>query len=130
MDICELLHKVEEFEATRLASDGRTLAEQIVLLNASSHPAEQRLGRQLEHQYRNANLRLVASRELLNRLLPQPDVATEWVNEVVVGVPSRGHSTTRTQLSVQLFPDPRMIRLGIEASGVVDSQTSVHVRGR
>jgi hypothetical protein len=124
MDICELLHKVEEFEATRLASDGRTIAEQIVLLNASSHPSEQRLGRQLEQQYRGANLRVVASRELLNRLLPQPEVATEWVNEVVVGVPSRGYSTTRTQLAVQLFPDPHAIRLGIEASGVVDSQTS------
>ena len=43
---------------------------------------------------------------------------------MIVGVPSRGQSTTSSQLTVRLFPAPNQLRLGIEAAGVVDSQTS------
>jgi hypothetical protein len=60
----------------------------------------------------------------VNRLLPQPALSTDFVNETVIGVPSRGHSTTSTQLSVRLFPATDQLRLGIEAAGLVDSDTA------
>ncbi len=120
----EILHAVETYEASRLASDGRILADHIARLRWSSRPSDRRLGEQLERQYRNANLRLVVSANLINRVLPEPTPQTEWVNDTVVGVPARGYSTTATQLAVRLLPDPNRLRLTLEARGVVDSQTS------
>ena len=74
--------------------------------------------------YRNANLRIVVAGKLLNRMLPQPDAVTASVNDTIVGVPVVGQSTTFTELSVRLIPDPQNVRLGLEASGVVASDTS------
>jgi hypothetical protein len=120
----EILYAVETYEASRLASDGRVLAEHIDRLRWSPREADRRLGEQLERQYRNANLRLVVTANLLNRLLPSQTPQTERVNDMVVGVPTRGYSTTATQLAVRLLPDPNRLHLTLEASGVVDSQTS------
>jgi hypothetical protein len=120
----ELLYTVEDYEQARVTSLGRALAEQSELLSASRDAAEERLGCELARQYRNANLRVVVTRELLNRLLPQPEPALEPVNDAIVGVVARGQSTTSTKLSVRLFPARDQIRFGIEAAGVVDSQTA------
>jgi hypothetical protein len=120
----EVLYAVETYEASRMASDGRVLAEHIDRLRWSPRDADRRLGEQLERQYRNANLRLVVTANLLNRLLPEQVPQTERVSDMVVGVPARGYSTTATQLAVRLLPDPNRLRLTLEASGVVDSQTS------
>jgi hypothetical protein len=119
----ELLYTVEDYEQARVTSLGRTLTEQSELFSASRKAGEERLGCELARQYRNANLRVVATRELLNRLLPQPQPALEPVNDTIVGVVARGQSTTSTRLAVRLFPAPDQIRFGIEAKGVVDSQT-------
>ncbi|HJS07297.1 MAG TPA: hypothetical protein VJ809_06535 [Pirellulales bacterium] len=120
----ELLYTVEDYEQARVTSLGRTLSEQSELLSASQDAAEKRLGSELARQYRNANLRVVVTRELLNRLLPQPAPALEPVNDSIVGVVARGQSTTSAKLLVRLFPANDQIRFGIEAAGVVDSQTA------
>jgi hypothetical protein len=46
------------------------------------------------------------------------------VNDSIVGVVARGQSTTSAKLFVRLFPAKDQIRFGIEAAGVVDSQTA------
>ncbi|MEX2137947.1 MAG: hypothetical protein WD894_01710 [Pirellulales bacterium] len=124
LPVGELLHTVEAYEQARVASLGQTLAEQSAVLVESPDPAQKRLGGELERHYRNANLRLVVTRELLDRCLPQPPPAADRVNETIVGVPTRGLSTISTRLAVRLFPANEQIRLGIEANGVVDSATS------
>jgi hypothetical protein len=124
LPVGQLLHTVEAYEQARVVSLGQALAEQSAVLVESAEPAERRLGEEIERHYRNANLRLVVTRELLNRLLPQPQPAADPVNDTIVGVPTHGMSTTSTKLSLRLFPAEDQIRLGIEASGVVDSQTT------
>jgi hypothetical protein len=124
LPVGELLYTVEDYEQARVTSLGRTLAEQSELLSASRDKAEERLGCELARQYRNANLRVVVTRELLNRLLPQPEPALEPVNDTIVGVVARGQSSTSAKLAVRLFPARDQFRFGIEAAGVVDSQTA------
>ncbi len=124
LPVGELLHTVEAYEQARVVSLGQALAEQSAVLVESPDSAERRLGEELERHYRSANVRLVVTRELLNRLLPQPQPAADRVNDTIVGVPTHGVSTTSTKLSVRLFPAEDQLRLGIEASGVVDSQTT------
>jgi hypothetical protein len=124
VEVGALLHSVETYEADGSASAARAVAEGAAVLGASRKPTEKRLGRKIEQHYRNANLRVVLTSDLLNRLLPQPPPATERINERVVGVPARGVGTTKAHLVLRLFPDNTSIRLGIEADGVIESQTA------
>jgi hypothetical protein len=74
--------------------------------------------------YRNANVRVAAHGDLLNRFLPQPAESAGDVDEFVAGVPVHGTQRTRTRLLLRLLPDDRQIRLGLEAHGEVDSDTA------
>ena len=60
----------------------------------------------------------------MNRIVPQPDAIAAPVNDVVVNVPVHGCSTTFTKLTVIPVPDPKRIRIGLEANGVVSSNTT------
>src|SRR5262249_29784524 len=118
-----LLTDLDRYEHTGLTSDARLVAHDFRGLNWSAVPEAEQLGGRLDTHYRNANLRIAVSGSLLNRLLPQPEKIDAPVNDTVVNVPVHGHSTTFTKLFVRLIPDPRRIRLGIEANGQVLSDT-------
>jgi hypothetical protein len=118
-----LLENLERYEYTSLASDARLVADDYRGLNWSAPDEAERLSRQLSTHYRNANVRVAVTGELLNLILPQPDRMVAPVRDVVVNVPVRGNSSTFAKLSVRLIPDARRIRLGLEASGIVDSNT-------
>jgi hypothetical protein len=124
VSVGELMHLVERYEETPLPSLGRKLALQATLFTNSRHPMERQLGAQLKRLYQNANLRLVVSAELLNRLAPQPLEQADRVNETIAGVPARGFSTTATRLGLRLFPAPGELHFRIEADGTIDSQTA------
>ena len=120
----ELLALLERFEANGRADDARRLAEFHDELSRSAVPADNELGRRLESHYRNANLRIVLSAQLINRLLPEQKTMEAPVNDTILGTPIRGRSTTSTQLNVRLLPNQRTWQLTLEAAGSVDSQTS------
>jgi hypothetical protein len=77
----------------------------------------------LETHYRNANLRLALSAELLNRWIPQPEAVYGPVRDRIMDVPVYGWNTTFTDVSVRLVPDAHRIRVGLEADGLVASNT-------
>ncbi len=119
----DLLVHLEQYEQSGLPSDARRVADDWRGLRWASNSAAQEESGQLETHYRNANVRLAMSREFLNSLIPQPDPQSAPVYDTIVDVPVRGNSTTFTKLSVRLVPDPRRIRAGIEAEGLVASNT-------
>lgn len=120
----QLLALLEQYEATGQADDARRLAALRTQLGRSAVPADNDLGRRLDVHYRNANLRVVLSKDLINRLLPEQATTESPVNDTILGTPIRGRSTTSTALRVRLFPSPQSWRLAFEAAGNVDSQTS------
>jgi hypothetical protein len=118
-----VLADVEQYEYTNLASDAERLAQDWHGL-ANAAPSEAvAVGRSVDATYRNANMRLAVTRELLNRLVPQPKAIKGQVHDTVLDVPVHGCSTTFTKLSVRLVPDDRVIRLKIEGDGRVSSDT-------
>lgn len=120
----ELLALLERYEANGRAEDGRRLAELRNELAHSAAPSDNELGRRIESHYRNANLRIALSAQLINRLLPEQKTVEAPVNDTILGTPIRGRSTTSTQLNVRLLPNPRTWQIAFEAAGNVDSQTS------
>ncbi len=78
---------------------------------------------QLQAHYRNANIRLAVSQNMLNRLIPDSPAVHEPVHEQILGADVRGHSQIRNRLSVQLVEDPLHIALRLRTDGEVDSDT-------
>ena len=78
---------------------------------------------QLQAHYRNANIRLAVSQNMLNRLIPDSPEVNEPVSEKVLGADISGHSHVRNRLSVQLVEDPLQISLQLQTHGEVDSDT-------
>ena len=118
-----LLEHLDRYEQTELPSDAWQVANDERGLGWSSPTMATALGKHLETHYRNANVRAAVTSEMVNLLVPQPDAVESAVRDTVLDAQVSGRSTTFTKLSVVLVPDPRRIRLGLEASGVVSSDT-------
>jgi hypothetical protein len=119
----DLLAALEQYESTGLPSDAAGLAHLDERFAASQASIDRKLADCLDNYYRNANVRLVLAADLLNRLAPDMPANSAPVNDVVLGRPVRGTSTTSGQLFVQLVPDPVRLNLLVEARGRVQSQT-------
>jgi hypothetical protein len=74
--------------------------------------------------YRNANVRVAISAELVNRLLPKEMRTAEAVQENILGARVEGQSETSTKLRLVLLPDRWRWAIGLEAKGEVASSTA------
>lgn len=124
VDWDEMLRRIEAFERSRLSSAGRLVAAEREKLAFASTPEARQLAERIEMNYRNCNLRMAVSGELLSMLLPEQKPTTEMVHESILGMPVRGQSTTTTDLNVRLVPDDHRLRVALEASGLVATRAS------
>ena len=123
VDYEALLDDVERLEQYGTEEAARCVAGHYQLLRWSPVPQAVQLGDVLNTYYRNANLRLAISGDLLNRLLPRPQPVEEDVNDTLMGGRIFGRSRVSTRLRLVLFPDRQKWNMGLEAHGDVDSQT-------
>ena len=107
VDPAALLEHLEQYEASRLPSDSRRLADDLHSFGVASTKEQRRLGESLDANYRNANMRIAISAELMNRLIPPQPVEYAPVRDTVMGMPVRGTSLTSSEVTVRLLPDPR-----------------------
>ena len=101
-----LLQHLETFERTGLPADARLLARDCRWLALSPTEARRQLGAAVAAHYRNANVRIAISAELLNRLVPQRNPEYAKVDDTLLGLPVHGQSMTQTTVRVLLVPDP------------------------
>jgi hypothetical protein len=120
----QLLRHLERYEQSGLAGDGGLLAKDSQYLALSPAGSYRKLASAVEMRYRNANLRLAVSGELLNRLLPPRAAEYAEVDDTVMGLPVRGRSMTSTSLGVRLLPDPARALLALEITGQVSALTA------
>ena len=119
----ELLSRLEKYEADDAGPDAHRVAQIRQQLAWSADPAEIELGRRLEMHYRNANVRVVLTGQLLQRLLPEPKPTNDPVNTTILGAAVSGRSMTSAQLSLRLLPDQSKWKMGLETTGTIDSET-------
>jgi hypothetical protein len=122
-DVRAVLAVLEQYEASGLTSDGRALVAVARGLNWSPEGKERQLGRQLDLHYRNANIRVVLTAELINRVAPDPPPTTGVVNDTILNARVNGSSQTTAQLQVKLIPDPLRLHFQVGAEGSVNSLT-------
>jgi hypothetical protein len=128
VDLHALLASIERYEASDLPSDGNQLVAMLEPLKWSASDSQRQLADMLDMHYRNANIRVAISADLINRLMPDPAPATGKVNNTILNAKVSGSSQTKTELLVKLVPDPARLHVWVGAQGSIDSVTQ-SVRG-
>ncbi|RIK80851.1 MAG: hypothetical protein DCC67_08855 [Planctomycetota bacterium] len=114
---------VERYESHGSQRDAAAIAELRMRLKWSDDSRLHVLADELDRHYRNANVRMAFTAELINRLIPPQPADVSPVHSRIAGTDVQGRSETHTDIYVRLLPDPRVWRFGLEARGKVSSQT-------
>ena len=120
----DLLRDMECYEASKSSNDAKRLAADVRSLLVSSDSKRRELAERIDSHYRNANLRVALTENLLNRLIPTPPKELAPVRDTVLGIPVRGQSLTSSDVAIRLIPDPTHVRLALEVTGEVAAMTS------
>lgn len=123
VDQYRLLKAIEWNEQNPSGVATHYINDQFQNLMWSQDALRQAAATQLQAHYRNANVRLAVSQNMLNRLIPDSPAINEPVREQVLGADVSGHSQIRNRVSVQLVEDPSRIALRLQTHGEVDSDT-------
>jgi hypothetical protein len=118
-----VLEKIERHEAVDQAEISNQLAGEIKIMRWSHDEQIRCLARVLNDNYRNANVRVAISDQLINRFMPTPEPMAEDVVDEVRGAQVVGRSEAVSKLRIVLVPDRLRWRLGLEARGQVASET-------
>jgi hypothetical protein len=122
-ELHSLSNDLEAYERTRTPRLARAIVERQRSLAQSNGARQRELADQIEQNYRNANVRLALSAEMLERFVSQQQDEVSPVRERIVGTPVRGQSVTSAKNKVLLEPDTGRWNMGLESDGTVDSQT-------
>lgn len=120
-----LLHDIESYERSALPSDAHRLAVDYQSLALSPVASRRQLADRVDLHYRNANLRIAVTEELINKLIPERPVEYADVDDTVMGYPVRGESAIRTEVAVRMLPDPARVRMALEVRGAIGAATTV-----
>ena len=123
-DLIGLLSAIEHHERDDTSAHAREVAAAYESLRWSADPEVLDLAETVNAYYRNANVRIALSVELINRLIPQQRPQVEPVQDNILGAYVEGKSHTRTRLRLVLLPDRSRWQVGLEAEGQVDSDTA------
>ncbi|GAB6187526.1 hypothetical protein [Thermopirellula anaerolimosa] len=119
----DLLRAVERYEQTGNPADAEAVMALYYRLEPSSDEAARAMARCLQVLYRNANVRVVVTAELLNRMMPERSPESRPVSDTILGRPVYGTSLADTTAYFRFLPDPRRARLALIVQGRVTSET-------
>ncbi|WP_425616665.1 hypothetical protein NA78x_000317 [Anatilimnocola sp. NA78] len=123
-DLVRVLQSIEDYERQELTAESSALANAYQQVRWSPDKNIAELGETLNMYYRNANVRVAISAELVNRMLPKEARQLEYVQDTIQGAYVEGNSEASTRLRLVLLPDRLRWRMGLEAKGEVASDTS------
>jgi hypothetical protein len=112
---------LETYEKTRDPQLGREIVGEKRSLEQSVDPLDRSLADAVEQHYRNANIRVAITAEMLNRYLEKDQSQVRALRDRVGGVSVRGQSRMHSTSRVELNPARGRWDLGVESQGSVDS---------
>jgi hypothetical protein len=122
-DLPSLSRNLEAYEQDRDPELGRQVVDEQRTLESSPDELDQSLADAVEQHYRNANIRIAITAELLNRVVAQQRSETKRVRDRIAGTPVRGESYTRSESRVRLHPATGHWHMDVQTQGVVESNT-------
>lgn len=118
-----LAAKLEAFELEPTAERANDIAHRVAMLAGSKVAKDQELASAINENYRNANMRIAISDDLIKRLYGNPTTKSGVVKDSIAGRQVRGNSQTTSKVNIRTIPDERAWRLGIHAAGMIQSDT-------
>jgi hypothetical protein len=122
-EVTALSNDLEIYETNRDPKLGRSIALQQQSLKASSDSTDRNVAESVEQHYRNANVRVAITAEMLNRLAGVERNELQPVNSQIAGTYVHGQSNVHSESRVLLDPSADEWQLELKADGVVDSNT-------
>jgi hypothetical protein len=122
-EVTALSNDIEKYETSRDPKLGRSIALQQQSLKASSDAIDRNVAESVEEHYRNANVRVAITAEMLNRLAGAERNELKPVNSQIAGTYVHGQSNVHSESRVLLDPSTDEWQLELKADGVVDSNT-------
>lgn len=101
-DLPALSENLESYERSRDPRLARQVARQRQFLSESTNKLDQSLGNAVEENYRNANVRVALTAELINRVIAKRREENRSVRDRIAGTPVRGYSQTTSQSRISL----------------------------
>ncbi len=123
LDYSEMLETLEAYEQQPSAALARQVVDYRNRLSWASHRSTNDLANYVDAHYRNANVRVAVSQDLLQLLGPQTSTSVETVTDQIVGAQVKGQSQTTSEVAFRVLPDPHRLRLMLEAKGQVTTDT-------
>ncbi len=123
VDYRQLLANLEQFETKPTSRANAAVADIVQALRHADQPNQQLVAQVLNDHYRNANIRLAISSELIQRLVPTGEQQVRPVRQRILGAETSGDSAIQTQLKVNLVPDPSSWNIDLEVLGDMVSLT-------
>lgn len=135
VDYPRLLAQIERQETDAIDLVGIRVAATTQTLRFAAGPLPKSVAAAINTYYRNANLRVAISKEILNRLLPDVPDRTQPIHQRILGTDVRGTSRVSSDLEVDLVPDQNAWSLILKTRGTVLATTTgvngiVRVRNR
>jgi hypothetical protein len=124
IDYRQLLTNLEQFEEASTGRANAALAGTVQILRHSDHPSQRLVAQVLNDHYRNANMRLAISAELLERFTPNSQSEIRPVRQRILGADTSGDSAIDTHISIKLIPDETAWNLDLGVVGDLVSMTS------
>ncbi|MCA9133449.1 MAG: hypothetical protein KDA45_09855 [Planctomycetales bacterium] len=123
VDYRQLLTELEALEQEPISRVNCSLADAVQILRLSQDDPQKQLAGALNDHYRNANIRLSVSQELIQRMLPEDQYAVRPVRQRILGADTAGDSAVRTELRLKLIPDENAWNIGLGVQGELVSAT-------
>jgi len=124
VDYASLLGQIERQESDAIDLGSIDVARATQSLRFASSPDAEAVAHTLNTHYRNANIRIAVSSDLIERMVPVVDSRVQPVRQRILGSDVRGQSFVDSKVAVRLSPSPTSWRLQLATSGNVHSKTS------
>jgi hypothetical protein len=122
-EVTALSNDLEKYETNRDPKLGRSIALEQQSLKASGDSTDRNVAESVEQHYRNANVRVTITVEMLNRLAGVERNELQPINSQIAGTHVRGQSSVHSESRVLLDPSADEWQLELKADGVVESNT-------
>lgn len=113
VELSEVLAAIESYEASRSPDAAMQIMEGYRWLRLSQSVTDQQMVHLIENHYRNANLRLTASREFINRWF----VSQDWVNQTIAKQENTHVGIDVMPYELQLVPSEQGFHFQLIPSG-------------
>ncbi len=120
----QFLTALDQFEETGSTAAAEQTRAAYASLKGFAPDGGAKLSTLMRNHYYNYNLRVVASEELLQRVMGESRNESSWINQYVMGAQVNGSQCTNTSVNVDLRPSGDSAFIQLTVNGQINANTT------